>query len=63
MRELRFFAHRGASAEAPENTMPAFRRALAISGVNALELDDLGADGIMTDDPQKFDRRFGIGIY
>jgi glycerophosphoryl diester phosphodiesterase len=34
----RLYAHRGASAELPENTMPAFERALAI-GVDALELD------------------------
>jgi glycerophosphoryl diester phosphodiesterase len=31
-------AHRGASAEAPENTLAAFRRALAL-GVDGLELD------------------------
>lgn len=31
-------AHRGASAEAPENTVPAFRRALAL-GADGLELD------------------------
>ncbi len=31
-------AHRGASAEAPENTLAAFRRALAL-GVNGMELD------------------------
>ena len=37
-RSLRLYAHRGASAEAPENTMPSFRRALEI-GVDALELD------------------------
>jgi glycerophosphoryl diester phosphodiesterase len=37
-RPLRLYAHRGASAEAPENTLPAFERALAI-GVDALELD------------------------
>jgi glycerophosphoryl diester phosphodiesterase len=38
-RVLRLYAHRGASAEAPENTMPSFRRALEIEGVDALELD------------------------
>ena len=38
-------AHRGASAEAPENTAAAFRRALAI-GVDGVELDvHLSADG------------------
>jgi glycerophosphoryl diester phosphodiesterase len=35
---LRLYAHRGASAELPENTMAAFRRALEI-GVDALETD------------------------
>ncbi|HEY4300662.1 MAG TPA: glycerophosphodiester phosphodiesterase [Candidatus Didemnitutus sp.] len=39
-------AHRGASAEAPENTLPAFRRAVAI-GVDAIELDvQTTADGV-----------------
>lgn len=39
-------AHRGASAEAPENTLAAFRRALAI-GVDGVELDaHLSADGV-----------------
>ncbi len=38
-------AHRGASAEAPENTLAAYRRALAI-GVHGVELDvRLSADG------------------
>lgn len=38
-------AHRGASAEAPENTLAAYRRALAI-GVHGVELDvHLTADG------------------
>ncbi|MCU0306077.1 MAG: hypothetical protein MUC56_18635 [Thermoanaerobaculales bacterium] len=35
---LRLYAHRGASARAPENTLPAFEIALA-DGANALELD------------------------
>jgi glycerophosphoryl diester phosphodiesterase len=35
---VRIYAHRGASAELPENTMAAFRRAAAL-GVDALELD------------------------
>ena len=38
-------AHRGASAEKPENTLPAFRRALALK-VDAIELDvRVTADG------------------
>ncbi|HEV8663384.1 MAG TPA: glycerophosphodiester phosphodiesterase family protein, partial [Candidatus Methylomirabilis sp.] len=38
-------AHRGASADAPENTLPAFEAALA-AGADALELDvHLAADG------------------
>ncbi len=35
---VRVYAHRGASVELPENTMGAFRRAVAL-GVDALELD------------------------
>lgn len=35
---FRLYAHRGASAELPENTLPAFQRALEL-GVDALELD------------------------
>lgn len=35
---LRLYGHRGASARAPENTLPAFEMALA-DGANALELD------------------------
>ena len=35
---VRIFAHRGASAEFPENTMAAFRRAIEV-GADALELD------------------------
>jgi glycerophosphoryl diester phosphodiesterase len=38
MHRRRLYAHRGASAERPENTMPAFERAIEI-GVDALELD------------------------
>lgn len=38
-RSLRLYAHRGASAELPENTLPSFARALEIPGVDALELD------------------------
>lgn len=34
----RLYAHRGASAERPENTLPAFERAVAC-GVDALEMD------------------------
>ena len=38
MHPRRLYAHRGASAERPENTMPAFERAIEI-GVDALEMD------------------------
>jgi glycerophosphoryl diester phosphodiesterase len=38
MHARRLYAHRGASAERPENTMPAFERAIEI-GVDALEMD------------------------
>ena len=38
MHARRLYAHRGAAAERPENTMPAFERAIEI-GVDALELD------------------------
>ena len=38
MSAVRIYAHRGASAELPENTMAAFRRAVEL-GVDALELD------------------------
>jgi len=38
MHPRRLYAHRGASAERPENTMPAFERAVEV-GVDALELD------------------------
>jgi glycerophosphoryl diester phosphodiesterase len=38
MHARRLYAHRGAAAEAPENTLPAFERAIEI-GVDALEMD------------------------
>lgn len=38
MHARRLYAHRGASAERPENTMPAFQRAVEV-GVDALEMD------------------------
>lgn len=38
MQALRLYAHRGASAERPENTMAAFERAVEV-GVHGLELD------------------------
>jgi glycerophosphoryl diester phosphodiesterase len=38
MHPRRLYAHRGASAERPENTLPAFARAVEV-GVDALELD------------------------
>jgi len=38
MHARRLYAHRGASAERPENTLPAFQRAVEI-GVDALEMD------------------------
>lgn len=38
MHPRRLYAHRGASAELPENTLPAFQRALDL-GCDALELD------------------------
>ena len=45
--KVRIYAHRGASAELPENTMPAFRRAVAL-GADALELDiHATADGVL----------------
>jgi glycerophosphoryl diester phosphodiesterase len=34
-----FVAHRGASAEAPENTLAAFRRAINVEGADAIEAD------------------------
>ena len=45
-RPFHVIAHRGVSAEAPENTLPAFERALAI-GVVEVELDaQLSRDGV-----------------
>jgi len=38
MHQRRLYAHRGASAERPENTLPAFERAVEC-GVDALEMD------------------------
>ena len=38
MQAVRLYAHRGASAERPENTMAAFERAVEV-GVHALEMD------------------------
>lgn len=38
MHQRLLYAHRGASAEFPENTMPSFERAVSL-GVDALELD------------------------
>ena len=44
---VRVYAHRGASRELPENTMPAFRRALEL-GADALETDlHATADGVL----------------
>ena len=46
MHARRLYAHRGASAERPENTLVAFQRAMEI-GVDALELDvHLARDGV-----------------
>lgn len=53
MQTRRLYAHRGASAERPENTMPAFERAVEC-GVDALEMDiHLTKDGhlIVVHDP------------
>jgi glycerophosphoryl diester phosphodiesterase len=44
---VRIYAHRGASRELPENTLPAFRRAIEL-GADALETDvHLTADGVL----------------
>lgn len=46
MSRLFLYAHRGASAEAPENTLAAFRRAVDV-GADGIELDvHLSADGV-----------------
>jgi len=46
MTNLFIYAHRGASAEAPENTLAAFRRALE-TGADGIELDiQLSRDGV-----------------
>ncbi|OQY32066.1 MAG: hypothetical protein B6241_12315 [Spirochaetaceae bacterium 4572_59] len=43
---MELFAHRGASAYAPENTLPAFRKALEL-GARGIELDvQLTSDGV-----------------
>jgi glycerophosphoryl diester phosphodiesterase len=44
---IRVYAHRGASRELPENTLPAFRRAVEL-GADALETDvHVTADGVL----------------
>ena len=44
---MRVYAHRGASLEFPENTLPAFRRAVEL-GADALETDaHVTADGVL----------------
>jgi glycerophosphoryl diester phosphodiesterase len=46
MRLMRIYAHRGLSGSAPENTLLAFREALAV-GVDGIELDvHMTADGV-----------------
>lgn len=50
---VRLYAHRGAAAELPENTLPAFARALAL-GADAIETDaHLTSDGqvVLSHDP------------
>src|SRR5687768_7474650 len=52
----RLYAHRGAAAEEPENTLPSFRRALE-HGADALEMDlHMTADGhvVVSHDPDGF---------
>jgi glycerophosphoryl diester phosphodiesterase len=58
---LRVYAHRGASLELPENTLPAFRRALEL-GADALETDaHVTRDGVLvlSHDPDG-SRMFGV---
>lgn len=44
---VRLYAHRGAAAERPENTLPSFRRALEL-GADALEMDlHATSDGVV----------------
>ena len=60
--ELRLYAHRGASARLPENSLEAFEKALA-DGANALELDiHRTADGhfVVAHDPHG-QRLAGVG--
>ncbi len=49
-------AHRGASAHAPENTLPAFRMAMDL-GADGLELDVHltrdGVDAVFTNEPRE----------
>src|SRR5215210_3446346 len=46
MHDWRRYAHRGASGERPENTLPAFERAVEV-GVDALETDvHMTRDGV-----------------
>jgi glycerophosphoryl diester phosphodiesterase len=62
MASVRIYAHRGASAELPENTMAAFRRAVAL-GVDALELDiHATRDGVLVVSHDPDGRRMaGVG--
>jgi glycerophosphoryl diester phosphodiesterase len=58
-----FYAHRGAAAEQPENTIPSFRRALEL-GADVLESDvHLTADGqvVMSHDPNA-ERMTGVPL-
>jgi glycerophosphoryl diester phosphodiesterase len=59
-----FYAHRGAAAEQPENTMPSFRRALEL-GADVLESDvHLTSDGqvVMSHDPSA-ERMTGVPLW